>query len=62
MKRIALDATFMFAGLIGTIGSIIYTLNGTFDHTWGFTFILFFLIILVAAVVSITPRFEEYKY
>jgi hypothetical protein len=61
MKRIALDASFMLAGLIGTIGSVLYTLNGTFDHTWGFTLILFFLIILISSVVSITPRFDEYK-
>jgi len=61
MKRIALDASFMLAGIIGTIASILYTINGTLDHTWGFTFIIFFLIIFIASVVSITPRFEEYR-
>jgi len=61
MKRIALDASFMLVGIIGTIASVLYTLNGTLDNTWGFTFILFFLIIFIAAVVSITPRFEEYR-
>ena len=36
-----------------------YTGLGYLDKTWGFTFTLFFLILFIASVISITPSFPK---
>ncbi len=64
MKRVPLPGTFMITGLLGFIISAYYLAIGhigelVIDKTWGFTFTLFFLIMFIAAVISITPSFPK---
>lgn len=54
-----LSGGFMLTGLLGFIVVSIYTLSGRLDATWGFTFILIFLSMFIASVISITPAFPK---
>ena len=66
-NRVPLSGGFMITGIIGFVISVTYTFSGQFNewfawsgenagYTWGFLFMLFFLIIFIASIVSITPR------
>lgn len=64
MQRIPLPGTTMLIGMFGFMISAYYTAIGhigdlNVDKTWGFTFTLFFLILFIASVVSITPSFPK---
>lgn len=65
--RRPLSAGFLIVGILGFLISVTYTFSGRFNnwfawagenagYTWGFLFMLFFLIIFIASVISITPR------
>ena len=54
-----LPAGFTLTGLLGLIVVSIYTLYGRLDPTWGFTFILVFLCMFIASMLSITPSFPK---
>jgi hypothetical protein len=47
--------TFMMLGIIGFAVSLIYTMSGKLDPSWGVSFILVFLIIVLACIKSMTP-------
>ena len=64
MHRVPLPGTTMIIGLFGFMISAYYTAIGhigelEIDKTWGFTFTLFFVIIFIASVISITPDFPK---
>jgi len=66
-----LPGTFMLMSIIGLFISIVYTLSGKFNlwfawsnvsgYGWGMSFILVFLFMFIAAMISITPRGEDIK-
>lgn len=55
-KRRPLPASFMIVGLFGLIVSAVYTVSARIPVTWGFMFIVFFLIMFIAALVSLEPN------
>lgn len=55
-KRRPLPASFMLIGIFGLIVTAVYTVSGKVPLTWGFTFIVFFLIMFIAALVSLEPN------
>jgi hypothetical protein len=68
--RRPLSAGFLMVSIIGFFISLMYTLSGRFDiwfrwagensgYTWGFLLMLFFLMMFIAAVASITPRGKD---
>lgn len=64
MKKISYDAVplsggFMITGLLGVIVVSIYTFYGRLNPTWGVTFGVVFLTMLIASLVSITPLFPK---
>jgi hypothetical protein len=50
-----LPGTFMMMGIIGFTISLIYTMSGKLDPSWGVSFILVFLIMVFASIKSMTP-------
>ncbi len=54
-----LSGGFTLTGLLGFIVVSIYTLYGRLDATWGFAFILIFLSMFIASIISITPSFPK---
>ncbi|MDD5086722.1 MAG: hypothetical protein PHV16_03125 [Candidatus Nanoarchaeia archaeon] len=50
-----LPGTFMMMGIIGFTISLIYSISGKLDLSWGVSFILVFLIIILASIKSMTP-------
>jgi len=51
----------MVISIIGLVASAIYTNSGKLTATWGVTFIIFFAVVFLASVVSITPTGEDLK-
>ncbi len=71
-ERIPLSGTFMIISIIGFIISTQYTFSGTMNqiflfmgpyigYSFGTAFILIFLLMFIASIVSITPSFDELK-
>ncbi|MGM5484583.1 MAG: hypothetical protein ACQEP1_01800 [Nanobdellota archaeon] len=69
--KVPLSGGFMIASIIGLVISVTYTLSGRFQHifawagenagyTWGFAFILLFLVMFIASIVSITPTEKHF--
>ncbi len=50
-----LPGTFMMMGIIGFTVSLIYTISGRIDPSWGVSFIIVFLVIVLASIKSMTP-------
>jgi hypothetical protein len=68
--RVPIDGTFTIISLVGFMISAMFTISGRFERafawagenaglTWGFTFTLFFLLMFIAAMASITPKGKE---
>lgn len=51
-KAAPLKSSFLLVGIIGFLISALYIYS--LNHTWGFTFSIFFLIMVIAALVSMT--------
>jgi len=49
---VPLKGTFMLTSLVGFIISWLYVLPR--DKTWGFTFILFFVLMFISSMISMT--------
>lgn len=60
-QLVPLPNTMFLVSILGLIISIMFTISGRLNNTWGFLFVLFFLMLFVASVVSITPQNKE-KY
>ena len=58
-QTVPVTGGFMITSMLGLIICTVYTLSGRLDHTWGFTLILFFVIMFIASVVSMTPTFPK---
>jgi hypothetical protein len=67
--RIPLSGPFTIVSILGFLISVTFTVSGRFNqwflwagenagNTWGFLFTLFFLMLLIASMVSITPKGE----
>lgn len=56
-----LPSSFMVASMLGLAIFGVYTFSGRIDPTWGFTFLLIFGIMFVAAIFSMTPVYEDFK-
>ena len=54
-----LPTSFFLVSILGFLISFVYTLSGKLDRTWGFTFIVVFVIMFVATLVSLEPTPEE---
>ncbi len=54
-----LSGGFTLTGLLGFIVVSIYTLYGRLDATWGFAFMLVFLSMFIASMISISPPFPK---
>ena len=61
MKFTPLPNSLLLFSLIGLIIVGFKLANGTFDITWGFTFIVVFIIFITASFLSITPNEDELK-
>ncbi|MEA3430114.1 MAG: hypothetical protein U9R08_02485 [Nanoarchaeota archaeon] len=55
-KRRPLPSSFMVVGMFGLIVTSVYTISARLSLTWGFTFIVFFLIIFLASLLSLEPN------
>lgn len=61
MKYAHLSAGFMLTSIIGFLVSVFFVVK--LSETWGFTFMLFFAIMFVASMISITKApFTEREY
>ena len=61
MKFTPLPNSLLLVSLLGLLIVGIKLSNGTFDVTWGFTFIVIFLIFVTASFLSITPTKKELR-
>ena len=70
-ERSPVSGTFMIIAIVGFLISVTYTVSGRFNeifsifgpnagYTWGFLFILFFLIMFISSVASMHSRFKYY--
>ena len=53
------DPTMLIGG-IGLLVIVIFMFNGTINQTWGFTLGLFFCILLLSSVFSMSPEIPAY--
>ncbi len=58
-KLVPLSGSFTLTGLLGFIVVAVYTLYGRLDAAWGFAFMLVFLSMFIASMISITPPFPK---
>lgn len=58
-KMAPLPGTFMLMAMFGFIISTVYTVSGRLDLSYGFAFSFVFVIMFIAAVLSITPWFPK---
>ncbi len=62
MSRYApIPQSVMLTGIMGFLLSGIFTYSGTIGLSWGFAFMLVFLVMIIASFVSITPGYEDFK-
>jgi hypothetical protein len=65
--RIPMSGPFTIVSILGFLISAMFTISGRFNqwfmwagenagNTWGFLFTLFFLMLLIASIISITPK------
>jgi len=61
IKFAPLSSSFMLVSMLGFMVSIVYTSSGKLDETWGFTLGLFFSLMFIASVLSMTygPAVEK---
>lgn len=55
-----LPATFTLTSILGLIITTIFTASGRIPLAWGVSFDVVFAIMLLASMVSITPKFSGY--
>ena len=60
-KYAPLPQSVMLTGMMGFIISAIFTYSGRIGLSWGFAFMLVFLIMIIASIVSITPSMDDFK-
>ncbi len=51
---VPLSGTFMIAGLLGTVISIVLTNSERISLPWGITFTIFFIMCVIASMISMT--------
>ena len=54
VKFAPLPSSFMLVSMLGFMASVVYTSSGKISETWGFTFGLFFSLMFVASLLSMT--------
>lgn len=59
VKYAPLPQSILLTGIIGIIISSIFTYSGRISLSWGFAFMLVFIIMIIASFVSMTPSFDE---
>ena len=52
-----LSGTFMLMAIVGFLITTVYTASGRISPSWGAAFDVVFLLMFIAAVISITPHF-----
>ncbi|MBW2990049.1 hypothetical protein KY358_07075 [Candidatus Woesearchaeota archaeon] len=65
-KVVPLHGSFMLTAIVGFLISALYIYRQLGNKTWGFTFMLFFAAMFVAAIISMTyspvlPELEKKK-
>ena len=58
-RRVMLPQSFMFTGLIGFLVVAIYGYFGKISLPWATAFGLVFLLMVIAAFISMSPRYFE---
>ncbi len=58
---VPLPRTFMLTSILGLLVTTVYTAYGRLPLKWGVAFDTVFAIMLVASVISITPKWLENK-
>ena len=53
-KVVPLHGSFMVTSIVGFIISALYVYGQLGNKTWGFTFMLFFALMFIASVISMT--------
>ncbi|MFH1440411.1 MAG: hypothetical protein ABIG89_07620 [Candidatus Woesearchaeota archaeon] len=62
MSRYApLPQSIMLTGIMGFLITSIFTYSGRIGLSWGFAFMLVFLIMIIASIVSITPNMDDFS-
>lgn len=59
-KYAPLPQSILLIGLMGFIISAIFTYSGRIGLSWGFAFMLVFLIMLISSIVSMTPDYDDF--
>ncbi|MBI2176712.1 hypothetical protein HYU40_05220 [Candidatus Woesearchaeota archaeon] len=52
-----LPATFSLIGLLGFIITTVFTVSGRVPLSWGVAFDIVFVLMFIASMISITPKF-----
>ncbi len=65
-RVVPLHGSFMLTAIVGFIISALYVYRQLGNKTWGFTFMLFFILMFIASVISMTsapimPEMEKKK-
>ena len=60
-KYAPLPQSVLLTGLMGFILSAIFTYSGTIGLSWGFAFMIVFLMMIIASFVSISPGYEDFR-
>ena len=55
-RRVPLSNAFMLGSIVGFVAFAMYTAFGRLDLTWGLTFCVVFMIMIIASVISVQPE------
>ncbi len=63
-KVVPLHGSFMVTSMVGFIISFLYVYRQLDNRTWGFTFMLFFILMFISSIISMTysplmPELDE---
>ena len=60
-KYAPIPQSVLLTGLMGFLLTAIFTYSGAIGLSWGFSFMIVFLVMIIASFVSITPGYDDFK-
>ncbi|MBT4823900.1 hypothetical protein HN695_00855 [Candidatus Woesearchaeota archaeon] len=60
-KYAPLPQSVLLTGLMGFLLSAIFTYSGKIGLSWGFAFMLVFLVMIIASFISMAPDYDDFR-
>ncbi|MBT4540047.1 hypothetical protein HOC35_00905 [Candidatus Woesearchaeota archaeon] len=60
-KYAPLPQSILLMGLMGFLISAIFTYSGSIGLSWGFSFMIVFIVMIIASFVSMAPSYDDFR-